>query len=48
MAAIQGKAIGIAQDVARNQKSDNKIHGSDGKFRAVNSYGNDPCPQKDQ
>lgn len=44
----QGKAIDIAQNIARNQKSDTKIHGVDGKIRAGNSYGNDPCPPKDK
>ncbi len=44
----QAAAIEIAQDIARNQKSDTKIHGRDGKIRAGNSYGNDPCPPKDK
>ena len=44
----QAQAIDVAQDIARNQKSDTKIHGQDGKIRAGNSYGNDPCPPKDQ
>lgn len=43
----QQEAINIAQDIARNQKSDTKIHGRDGKIRAGNSYGNDPHPPKD-
>lgn len=44
----QNQAIQIAQDIARNQKSDTKIHGKDGKIRAGNSYGNDPNPPKDK
>jgi len=44
----QKEAIKIAQDIARNQKSDTKIHGKDGKIRGGNSYGNDPCPPKDK
>ncbi|CAC9597678.1 hypothetical protein [uncultured Gammaproteobacteria bacterium] len=44
----QSQAIKIAQDIARNQKTDTKIHGEDGKIRAGNSYGNDPCPPKDK
>lgn len=44
----QNQAIQIAQDIARNQKSDTKIHGKDGKIRAGNSYGNDPHPPKDK
>lgn len=43
----QQEAINIAQDIARNQKSDTKIHGRDGRIRAGNSYGNDPHPPKD-
>lgn len=44
----QAEAIKVAEDIARNQKSDTKIHGKDGKIRAGNSYGNDPCPPKDK
>lgn len=44
----QAEAIKIAQDIARNQQSDTKIHGRDGKIRAGNSYGNDPFPPKDK
>lgn len=44
----QGEAIKKATEIAKNQKSDTKIHGKDGKIRAGNSYGNDPCPPKDK
>lgn len=44
----QKEAIGAAEEIARNQKSDTKIHGTDGKIRAGNSYGNDPHPPKDK
>jgi NTP pyrophosphatase (non-canonical NTP hydrolase) len=44
----QAEAIEVAQDIARNQHSDTKIHGQDGKIRAGNSYGNDPCPPIDK
>ena len=44
----QGQAIQMAQDIARNQQSDTKVHGQNGKIRAGNSYGNDPCPPKDK
>jgi len=44
----QKEAIEVAEDIARNQKSDTKIHGKDGKIRAGNSYGNDPYPPKDE
>ena len=44
----QQQAIKAAEQIARNQQSDTKIHGRDGKIRAGNSYGNDPCPPKDK
>jgi len=44
----QSEAIEIATNIARNQHSDTKIHGKNGKIRAGNSYGNDPCPPKDK
>lgn len=44
----QAEAIAIAQEIAKNQKSDTKIHGRDGKIRAGNSYGNDPFPPRDK
>ncbi len=45
--STQKEAIAIAEQIARNQKSDTKIHGENGKIRAGNSYGNDPFPPKD-
>ncbi len=44
----QAQATEVAQNIARNQHSDTRIHGLDGKIRAGNSYGNDPCPPKDK
>lgn len=44
----QAEAIKIAEGIARNQGSDTKIHGVNGRIRAGNSYGNDPCPPKDK
>jgi hypothetical protein len=44
----QKEAITIAETIAKNQKSDTKIHGKDGKIRGGNSYGNDPNPPKDK
>lgn len=44
----QAQAIEVAQDIARNQQSDTKVHGQNGKIRAGNSYGNDPYPPKDK
>lgn len=46
--STQGKAKAIARDIARNQHSEMRVQGKDGKFRECNSYGNDPCPPKDK
>lgn len=35
----QKEAIQKAEEIARNQQSDTKIHSRDGKIRAGNSYG---------
>lgn len=48
VAKTQKEAIEIAEQIARNQHADTKIHGTDGKIRAGNSYGNDPFPPKDK
>lgn len=44
----QAEAIGVAESIARNQESDTKVHGVNGKIRAGNSYGNDPAPPIDK
>lgn len=44
----QKEAISAAETIAKNQMSDTKIHSRNGKIRAGNSYGNDPCPPKDK
>ncbi len=44
----QEAAIKIASEIARNQKTEMRVQGRDGKFRLCNSYGNDPCPPKDK
>lgn len=44
----QREAIAKAEEIARKQKSDTKIHGRDGRIRAGNSYGNDPFPPRDR
>jgi len=44
----QKEAISIAERIARNNNSDTKIHGTDGRIRGGNSYGNDPCPPRDK
>ena len=42
----QSEAISIAKSIAKNNKSEVVIHGTDGKIREKNSYGNDPFPPK--
>ena len=42
----QKKAIQIARNIAINQNSEVVIHGTNGKIRQKNSYGNDPFPPK--
>lgn len=44
--ATQAEAIKIAKDIAVNQQSELIIHGTDGKIREKNSYGNDSYPPK--
>lgn len=44
----QQEEIDVAEQIAKNQQSDTKVHGRDGKIRAGNSYGNDPHPPKDK
>lgn len=40
----QKEASEAARKIAKNQKGEVFIHGSDGKIRERNSYGNDPHP----
>ncbi|MBS6941370.1 MAG: DUF2188 domain-containing protein [Slackia piriformis] len=42
----QGEAIRIARDIARNQSSEVFIHRPDGRIRARDSHGSDPCPPR--
>ena len=42
----QSEAIEAARDIARRQRTELYIHGSDGRIRERNSYGNDPFPPK--
>lgn len=43
----QKQAIDAAKAIAKNQKSEVIIHGTDGRIRDKDSYGNDPNPPKD-
>ncbi len=42
----QKEAAVIARDIAINQRSEVLIHGTNGRIREKNSYGNDDCPPK--
>lgn len=42
----QAEAITIAKGIAKNNKSEVVIHGTNGRIREKNSYGNDPFPPK--
>lgn len=40
----QKDAIKVAINIATNQKSEVVVHGTNGRIRQKNSYGNDPFP----
>ena len=42
----QVEAAAIAREIAINQRAERVIHGTDGRIRAKDSYGNDPFPPK--
>lgn len=43
----QAQAIDAAREMARQGQGELLIHGENGRIRARDSYGNDPCPPKD-
>lgn len=43
----QKQAINVAIPIAKNKKSEVVIHGTNGKIRDKDSYGNDPVSIKD-
>lgn len=45
-APTQKEAISIGKGIAKNQHSELIIHGTNGKIREKNSYGNDKCPPR--
>lgn len=45
--ATQNEAVEYARTIAKNQKSELIIQGTNGRIRSKDSYGNDPCPPKD-
>ena len=44
----QKEAIEIAREIAKNQGTEVVIHNKKGQIRDKDSYGNDPCPPKDE
>lgn len=42
----QSEAIKYSKEQAQKNKLEHRIQGKDGKFRAADSYGNDPHPSK--
>lgn len=45
--STQSDAIDRAIEIARNQRSEVIVQGSNGRIRSKDSYGNDPCPPRD-
>lgn len=43
----QAEAIAAGRDLARKSSGELRIHGTDGRIRNSNSYGNDPNPPRD-
>lgn len=44
----QAQAIQSGRQMARQEQGELLIHGQDGRIRARDSYGNDPCPPRDR
>ncbi|MBK6973133.1 MAG: DUF2188 domain-containing protein [Sterolibacteriaceae bacterium] len=44
----QAQAVQAGRQMARQGQSEILIHGQDGRIRARDSYGNDPCPPRDR
>lgn len=43
----QQQAIDAGRNMAKQGKGELLVHGQNGRIRARDSYGNDPCPPKD-
>lgn len=43
----QSQAIQAGRQMARQGLGELLVHGQDGRIRARDSYGNDPCPPRD-
>lgn len=44
----QAEAAEAGRDLAKQNQSEHRLHGRDGKIRDCRSYGNDPYPPKDR
>jgi hypothetical protein len=44
--ATKQDAVDAATRIAQNQRTEVYVHGSDGRIRERNSYGNDPYPPR--
>lgn len=42
----KGEAVKAGRIISRNQNTELRIHGLDGKIQSCDSHGNDPCPPK--
>lgn len=47
LADTQREAEEIGRGIARNQGVDLLTHGTNGRIRSHDSFGNDPCPPRD-
>jgi hypothetical protein len=45
--ARQADAIATARSLAKADKGELLIHGANGRIRARDTFGNDPCPPRD-
>ena len=42
----KAEAVSAGRIISRNQNTELRIHGLDGKIQSCDSHGNDPCPPK--
>jgi hypothetical protein len=45
---LKSEAMGRGRNLAQTNRTELVEHGRDGRIQNSNSYGNDPCPPKDQ
>lgn len=46
--STQAQAIEAGREMARQGRGELLVHGQDGRIRARDSHGHDPCPPKDR